>query len=144
MMVRSLVMASATAAALGFAIIPASAEVATTSISIHGVVPTICKAQFGTAMAAAGQQTIDLGLMTRFCNDGAGYRVVLHTPVGLKGASFVHGGLRVPLSESGETVIVDSNLPEWASEAAAIDLGEGNQLNDFNLSVQTEPKGAIY
>lgn len=124
---------------------PAMADVASSSIAIRGVVPTICKVQFGNGMGQVQGNAIDLGTMTQLCNDASGYRVVLHTPANLANATFVYGNHRIPLSASGETVIVDSNAPDWASDHAAIELGDGGVLpQDFALRVVAQPKGAIY
>lgn len=124
---------------------PAMAEVASSSIKISGTVPTICNVRFGNGMGQVQGNAIDLGVMTQLCNDASGYRVVLHTPANLSNATFVYGGHRIPLSESGETVIVDSNAPDFSADHATIELGDGEVLpQDFALRVQALPKGIIY
>lgn len=124
---------------------PVAAEPVSNELRISGVVPTICNVSFGAGMASSSGSTIDLGTMSRFCNDSAGYRVVLQTPHGLSNATFVYGSVRVPLSVDGETVIIDSSQPELGAEPAHIEIAGKTALPDaFNLSVRAEPKGAIY
>lgn len=124
---------------------PVAADVVTSSIQIRGIVPTICNVRFGGAIANVEGNAINLGMMTQMCNDAAGYKVVLHTPAGLNNATFVYGTMRVPLSESGETVIIDTNSPNWSRTPAEIQLGGSEELPDnFALHIQAEPKGTIY
>lgn len=132
----------AAAAAIGYS--PAEADLLTSSINIRGIVPTICNVRFGGAIANVQGNAIDLGLMTQMCNDAAGYKVVLHTPSGLSNATFVYGAMRVPLSESGETVIIDTNAPNFSHGHAEIQLGEETLPQNFALRIQAEPKGTIY
>lgn len=124
---------------------PVAAEPVSTELRISGIVPTICNVSFGTGMGRSTGSAIELGTMARFCNDSAGYRVVLETPRGLSNATFVYGAVRVPLSADGETVIIDSSQPELGAEPARIEIAGATALPEgFNLSVRAEPKGAIY
>ncbi|MCE7796609.1 hypothetical protein LWE61_08560 [Sphingobium sufflavum] len=128
--------------------IAASAVVAAPShgatIALTGIVPTRCEAQFSKAPEVVTPRRIDLGLLSRSCNDGAGYRIILHTPGSLKGAVFYLGSRRVPLSPSGVTVVVDSNRDEKVTEAAAIALDTPLAPGSFASRVETVPKGTIY
>ena len=124
---------------------PVGAEPISSELRITGVVPTICNVSFRAGMATSTGSAIDLGTMSRFCNDSAGYRVVLQTPHGLSNATFVYGSVRVPLSADGETVIIDSSQPELGAEPARIEIdGKAALPDNFNLSVRAEPKGTIY
>jgi hypothetical protein len=128
-----------------FAAAPAVADAPVgTELRLTAVVPTICQVAFGSTMVAPNSGEVDLGTMTRFCNDGEGYRVVLHTPQGLNGATFVVGSKRIALSGTGETVVIDSTAPELASESAHIEFAGGTMPEGFNLGISTQPKGMTY
>lgn len=135
--------AIAIAIGLGAATTPAAADVISSEMRITGIVPTICNVRFGNMMSPTNSQVIDLGAMTQLCNDGAGYRIILRTPAGLSQATFVYGSNRIALSDSGETVIVDSNMPNFSVDHARIELNGAAQEN-FALSIEAQPKGMIY
>lgn len=112
-----------------------------TTITMTGVVPTVCDASF-SKMATEGRR-IDLGVMTRRCNNGDGYRVVLRTSEGLKGATFVAGSRRVVLSGT-PTVVIDSNRDERVSEPAMIVLPSPVAPDTITVTLEVVPKGIIY
>lgn len=114
-----------------------------TTVTMTGTVPTLCEASFSQARQSDGSGDLDLGVMTRRCNDGAGYRIVLHTPSGLTGAVLILGGRRIALSGSGETVLIDSNTDERVSEPARIVFSPAATVT-FVPSLETLPKGPIY
>ena len=123
--------------------VTASAQSAT--IVMRGVVPTVCEASFASAPAANGEGTINLGLMMRKCNDGAGYRIILRTPEGLQGGTVVVGSRRVALSENGETVVIDSDrMDQLITEPAHIKFTGHAAPRAFPVSLQAVPKGQIY
>jgi len=116
-----------------------------TSISITGRVPTVCQVSFASAPVQTIQSgTNDLGVMRELCNDLSGYTVTLYHPAGLIDAWVDVGGVRVPISP-GEThtVIVDKRTPAYRETPLRLVL---NQTPDtaLNLSLEAEPKGAVY
>lgn len=121
---------------------PAQAQGA--RITMTGIVPTRCEASFSKAPVATGERVVDLGLMTRRCNDGAGYRVILHLQHAHSGGMVVMGSRRIPLSTTGETVLIDSSEDERASEPAYIDFEQPVAPGTVELRLQTVPKGEIY
>jgi hypothetical protein len=122
---------------------PAMADPSVSEIRVVGIVPTTCNVSFSNPSRVTSTGAIELGTMARHCNDGDGYRVVLRHPTGLHNAVFVHGATRVPLSTSGETVIVDSNTAEWSDDSARIESAAPLPEN-FTLGLSTQPKGAVY
>lgn len=136
--------ATLTTACALLSLAPTHAHAHGTAIAMTGIVPTMCETSFSRVQAAADGHSIDLGLMTRRCNDGAGYRVILHTAPGLSGAAFVAGDRRVPLSPSGVTVVIDSRQDERVSEPVHIDLARPLAPGAFTLHVETVAKGPIF
>ena len=82
---------------------------------------------------------VDLGFADEFCNAPRGYRVVVQHSPDLEGAALISGGVRIPLSPTGETVMTDSYHPDLRRIALAADLGQ--QPEKFrSLSVRIEAK----
>lgn len=120
----------------------AHAQPARMEIRISGIVPTICRVEFPSAPRSdAG--AIDLGTMSEFCNQPNGYRILLRHPAGLDGATLSVGGAQIPLSPSGETVVVDSNAPAIKQNAVALSFGD-EAVELSSLSFRAEAKGATF
>jgi len=122
---------------------PAHAETARSEITIRGVVPTICRVDFGQSAPRAEGRTIDFGLTREFCNQGGGYRLVLRHPAGMLNASVSVGGATVVLSPGTETVILDVSGPEITSRSVTLRTGNSSIALE-SVSFRVEPKGAIY
>lgn len=116
-------------------------ERASTTFRIQGFVPVICRVQLSASVGSPDQNGIaDLGVADEFCNAPRGYRVTVQHAPGLEGAALINGGVRIPLSSTGETVLTDSNRPDLRKVALAVDLGDHPER--FNsLSVRIEAKG---
>ena len=114
------------------------------TVTMTGIVPTQCEASFAGAPDRADGDRIDLGLLTRRCNNAEGYRLILHSPSTLAGAVFVLGNRRVPLSDSGETVVIDSDRDERSTEPAHIELGAAPPPESLQLRLVAVPKGTIF
>ncbi|WP_395397542.1 hypothetical protein WBP07_23640 [Novosphingobium sp. BL-8A] len=115
------------------------------SISISGRVPTVCQVSVaGSRMQALQTGANDLGVMHELCNDISGYTVTLYHPAGLIDAWVDVGGVRVPISPNEtHTVIVDNRMPAYREQPLRLVL---NQTPDesMNLSLEAEPKGAVF
>lgn len=114
-----------------------------TGIVMTGIVPTRCTATFVGDPVVVDAHRIDLGLLTRACNQGDGYRLVLHTPDGLTGAVVLLAGRRVPLSRTGATILVDANGPDSLSEAVFMQF-DGAVPVTLPMTVEILPKGQIF
>src|SRR3546814_18461054 len=55
--------------------------------------------------------TVDLGVTEELCTAPRGYRVILQHPTDVPDAAIVIDANRLPLSDSGETVLSDSDQP---------------------------------
>ena len=137
-----ILLSSAVIAALSF---PVQADTgagdsASTVIRLHGVVPVLCRVQLDVAPGQPDENGIvDLGFADEFCNAPRGYRVVVQHSPDLEGAALISGGVRIPLSPTGETVMTDSYHPDLRRIALAADLGQ--QPEKFrSLSVRIEAK----
>lgn len=141
MKIRTIVVFLSTAAGIGAA--PALAEPARMAVTISGIVPTICHVDLAQPTPRPAGGSFDFGTMSEFCNQSAGYRVVLHHPAGLTNASVSLGGTRVALSAGTETVIVDADGPAITARALTLDTGNTDVGAD-RLFLQVEPKGALF
>ena len=116
-----------------------------TSISVTGRVPTVCQVSLSSQPVHAMQTGAnDLGVMRELCNSLAGYRVTLNHPAGLVDAWVDVGGVRVPISPSQtHTVIVDNRTPAYRERQLRLVLNQAPSA-DMNLSLEAEPKGAVF
>jgi len=116
-----------------------------TSISVTGRVPTVCQVSLSSPPVHAMQTGAnDLGVMRELCNSLAGYRVTLNHPAGLIDAWVDVGGVRVPISPSQtHTVIVDNRTPAYRERQLRLVLKQAPSAA-MNLSLEAEPKGAVF
>ena len=121
----------------------AGAEAQATTVTMTGVVHTVCEASFTMEPVAIDARRYDLGQLKRSCNDGAGYRIVIHTPAGLSGAVLVLGTKQIALSDNGTTVVVDSDTDGRAVEPARIVL-TAPAAQPLTVRLETIAKGPIY
>lgn len=115
--------ATGVGAAVCLSAIPAIASVAGT-IYLSAHVPVYCNVElFPTAAAATSASLIPLGTSQELCNSPRGYRVILDHPSNMSAAAVVSDSVRIPLSDSGETVLWDSDQPGFEQHQLALDLG---------------------
>lgn len=128
-------------------LVPATAATAYdgTSISVTGRVPTVCQVSLSAPPVHVMQTGAnDLGVMRELCNSLAGYRVTLNHPAGLVDAWVDVGGVRVPISPSQtHTVIVDNRTPAYRERQLRLVLNQAPSA-DMDLSLEAEPKGAVF
>ncbi|MBX3561927.1 MAG: hypothetical protein KF780_08955 [Sphingomonas sp.] len=111
------------------------------SINIRGTVRTVCRVQFNQPTVANGA-VIQLGQMQQLCNNIDGYRVVMQHPAGLNGATVSVDGVETPLSSGNETILVDSNRPDFRTSEVSLNFGD--MAGPGALSFRIEPKGTLY
>lgn len=126
-------------AAAALASTPSLAEVSKT-IYLRADVPVICNVQFQPAGQPGSGGIVALGTTEEFCNAPRGYRVILQHPAHMTGAFVLSGVRRIPLSESGETVVADSDLPAIETRRLALDLGERGNGRLQRLGLRIEVK----
>jgi len=82
----------------------------TASFLLRLTVPMLCRVSYTAGGGASGANgAVDLGKIGEYCNDGAGYSVVVdYAPGTLRGAVLQLGNDRVVLDGSGEAVISQS------------------------------------
>lgn len=134
------------AAALAALSLPVQAQTGigdrvSTVITLNAVVPVICHVKLDVHPGTPDQDgVVDLGVADEFCNAPRGYRVVVQHSPNLEGAALISGGVRIPLSPTGETVLTDSVHPDLRQFALSADLGD--QPEEFrSLGIRIEPKG---
>lgn len=140
----AMLLGMASTPALAQASLPGVAgEPATHAIAIHAVVKTICRVDFAPT-AVQGGRSVDLGTVDELCNDPQGSRMVLVHPAGLKGAMARVDGVMVPLSESGQTVLV--NNPGCSEHRRNISLVFASDTPQPVLAIafRMEPRGVVY
>ena len=80
---------------------------------------------------------VPLGQSTELCNAPRGYRSILQHPSGLTDAAVLIDAKRVPLSATGETVLVDSDHPDLHVRQLALDPGnEASQFNNLGIRIE--------
>ena len=122
--------------------LPAAAATERASFRLSATVHTICQVSFGSdAQIADGR--IEFGLVRQLCNSRNGFRVTMIHPAGLRNATFIIGGRRVPLSLGNETVIIEENHPTFITQPAKLDLG-ATHATPPTLSFRIEAKGVVY
>jgi len=118
------VIVAATAATVSLWAVPTAAGVSGT-IYLRAHVPVYCNIDLFPASAQApGGNVVHLGTSQELCNAPRGYRVVLDHPAHLPAAAVLSDGLRIPLTETGETVLWDSDRPGFERRQLELDLGD--------------------
>lgn len=116
----------------------ASMERATFRLS--AIVPTVCRVAFAGTAAQPESGLVDLGNFSELCNDRHGFRITMSHGSDLNGAELIVDGRSIPLSASGQTLIVDENQP--MERVQSMQLRVNGTLTELpNLSFQIEPKG---
>ena len=114
---------------------------ATGSFQLRLVVPMLCRVSFtaGGGVAADAARAVDLGKLGEFCNDGAGYSVVVnYAPGTLRGAVLQLGTDRVVLDGSGQAVISQSTEARIRTRELVATPG-ANGFDSPELSFQIRP-----
>jgi hypothetical protein len=114
---------------------------ATGSFELRVRVPVLCRVSYtaggGTVGGANG--AVDLGQIGEFCNDGAGYSVVVdYAPGTLRGAVLQLGTDRVVLDGSGKAVISQSPGARIRTRELVATPG-ANGFDSPALSFQIQP-----
>lgn len=130
----------AVSATLLFAAMPAhSMQGVSQTIRLRAYVPMICNVQLQQPLAgmASADGVVNLGTTQEFCNAPRGYRIILQHPTDLADAAAVSDSQRIPLSASGETVLVNSDHPDFRLRNLALDLGDDpSQVNRLGLRIE--------
>lgn len=129
--------AAAVAAATIVPVQAANIERATFRLS--AVVSTVCNVSF-TGTAAQTGDLIDLGQFAELCNDRHGFRITMSHGAELAGAELMVDGRAIPLSASGQTVIVDENQPMERVQSVQLRVN-GTLAETPSISFRIEPKG---
>lgn len=125
-------------------VLPASAiAMERGTFRLRATVKTVCRVEFSGLGGQVRDGAIDLGAMTRLCNDRGGYRLILQHAPGMAGTMFVIDGQAVPLSAGTETVLLDENHPVFKISSASLALRDGAGSIP-SLSFRIEPKGQIF
>lgn len=110
------------------------------TINLTAHVAVLCNVQlqpFGEPSGATG--LVNLGMAQEFCNSPRGYRVILQHPSHMTGAAVFSGANRIPLSDTGETVITDSDRPAIEARRLALDLGDDpQQISRLGLRIEVK------
>lgn len=107
------------------------------TLTITGFVPVACRAALGTnvVMPNANGET-NLGTLTEFCNNPAGYQVLVDHSPELANATLVVDGVEIALAPQGSTLI--SSSPHAATASHKVALRTAGDVNG-TLSVRIVP-----
>lgn len=94
----------------------------TYQISISGFVPVLCRVSVDNNIKQMGENIINLGQMSEFCNDEHGYRIFVDHAASASGAAIIVDGRRVELSPQGSTLIYQSDAPARRSHQVTLDI----------------------
>ena len=107
---------------------------------LSAIVPTVCHISFGGMATPAQNGLVDLGNFAEVCNDRQGFRITMSHGSELDGAELIIDGRTVPLSVSGQTIIVDEDQP--MARTQSVQLRVNGMLTEVpNLAFRIEPKG---
>lgn len=109
-----------------------------TTIRIQGVVPVICRVQLSNSTGVIMDDgRADFGMAQEFCNAPRGYRVVVRHPANLEGAAMIKDGVRIPLSQTGETILTDSSRPDIRRVRLVVDAGsEPERFTHIGVNIE--------
>ena len=124
------------ALALVAALAPTSTFAASSTITLRGYVPVICRATFDGAPAPLKGDVVHLGTAREFCNAGSGYRVVVSYDGGADPGSLVVDGRAIELDSSGQTVIAETHTPGIQSREIAYAPGD-TPISNLNIRLET-------
>lgn len=118
---------------------PSSGSVSRT-IYLRAFVPVYCNVELTPTIGGlADNGIIDLGRSQEFCNAPRGYRIVLEHPTNLLQAAVISDAVRIPLSETGETILADSDQPGIHFRDLALDLGlEQGSISRLGLRMEVK------
>lgn len=104
---------------------------------IHGFVPVICRATVQNASYAPQAGRIDLGTLDEFCNSPSGYEVWAEHSTSLAGAKLVVDGREVSLSQSGSTLVSQSQTAAMLKRPLALELADSGATGSLSIRVKT-------
>lgn len=126
MLRKKRIVTSAVVAVAALAATPSSGSINRT-IYLHAFVPVYCNVELTPSLGGeGGDGIIDLGQSQEFCNAPRGYRIILEHPTDLAQAAVISDAIRIPLSETGETILADSDQPGIQLRNLALDPGQGH------------------
>lgn len=105
------------------------------SIGLAGYVPAVCRAQFQGQPTLIGDDRLALGELRELCNVENGYRVVLSHPSDLRGTLKL-GESEIELSETGQTVIVQSLVARERTRSAELVLAGGELPTRLSVRIE--------
>ena len=111
-----------------------------TTIHLTAFVPLYCNVELVPAAGATQEDgLIDLGTSRELCNSPNGYRIILQHPADLVDAAIISDANRIPLSQSGETIVWNSDQPGLELRQLALDLGkESGSVNHLGLRIEVK------
>lgn len=110
------------------------------TIHLHAFVPVYCNVELTPSIGGGAENgIIDLGRSQEFCNAPRGYRIILEHPTDLPQAAVISDAVRIPLSETGETILADSDQPAIQFRDLALDLGhEHGSISRLGLRMEVK------
>jgi hypothetical protein len=109
------------------------------TIEITGFVPVICNVSMSQDIVTPSpEESIDLGVMSEFCNSPNGYQVWVDYAPGTQMGTFEVDGERIPVSASGATMISASFTAAKRTRHLSLDMGVNSQV-PFSLSMRIVP-----
>lgn len=105
------------------------------TLGIRGFVPVICRADVQASQITPVSGVTSVGVIKEFCNNPSGYQIWADHSESLNDAALLIDGRRVELSDSGSTLISESNHAAIASRDLAIDLPDANRTGSLSVRI---------
>jgi hypothetical protein len=111
-----------------------------TTIYLSAYVPIYCNVDLVPALSVPGADgVINLGTSRELCNAPHGYRIILEHPANMVDAAIISDANRIPLSQSGETVVWNSDQPGFELRQLALFLGKDSaSINRLGLRIEVK------
>lgn len=103
---------------------PATGAQSQFHLDISGQVPVTCRVLIDTTIVPSAAGRSSLGKMREFCNNPAGYRVVMDRPAIDGPATLIVDGREIPLTAMGVVIVSQSPRAAVAEHQVEIELSQ--------------------
>ena len=128
------------AAGLVAALVSAPLAASTYGVELRGHVPVSCHVTGSAAMIELADGIADLGTVREFCNNAAGYTLLLDYAPQLAGAVVTIDGTSVVLDGAGTASLAAEAGPALKTRAISIDLTGAADTADPAISFRIVPR----
>lgn len=107
-------------------------------IGVSGQVPVICRVSVDRAAIPGDAGENVIGILSEFCNNPHGYRVVMDYSDLIGGGRLLVDGQAIPLGKAGSVVVSQSARAGMVKRSLAVDLAQGGQAGAFTFRIEPQ------